>query len=341
MVTGNKMKLGVIGWYGHSNFGDERMLYCIKKIFSGHNFLISKNWNDAREKINELNKCDYILIGGGGLILRNIFNQMDFFQSLKKPFALIGISVEANHDNMNSFFHMIKEKAEFILVRDKQSKKYLGNHYKVIVGPDLTFLYPFDIVNEVKDDICGFNLRYWFFWKAQLHGNFHNLMIKMNNMFSIFKNIYPLKKWEPDKAVKIIKRNFKHIIPVTFYSEKDAINDYIILAQYFKNVSPLFDISLYDKIRYLVGMRYHSIVFAVQCGVPFISLSYQPKSKKFCSDIDLNMLSVDIFNLNELEDTIYYIKDNYHEIRNHIISYREEAIKDIKYIFSSISSLIK
>ncbi|MGA1840025.1 MAG: polysaccharide pyruvyl transferase family protein [bacterium] len=335
------MKLGVIGWYGHSNFGDERMLYCIKNVFPEHDFLAANNWNDARDKLNELNKCDYILIGGGGLILRNIFNQVDFFQSLKRPFALIGVSIEANHNNMNSFFQIIKEKAEFILVRDKQSKKYLGNHYKVIVGPDLTFLCPFNIVDVKKDDICGLNLRYWFYWKAQLHGSYHNLMIKMNNIYSVLKNIYPLKKWEPDKAVEIIKRNFKYILPITFYSEKNAINDYVILSGYFKNVAPFFDTSLYDKIRYLVGMRYHSIVFAVQCGIPFISLSYQPKSMKFCSDIDLKMLSVDIFNLNELDDKINYIKENYQHIRNHIISYREKAVKEIKYIFSSISALIK
>ncbi|MGA1864507.1 MAG: polysaccharide pyruvyl transferase family protein, partial [bacterium] len=205
----------------------------------------------------------------------------------------------------------------------------------------LTFLYPFDIVDEKKDDICGFNLRYWFFWKAQLHGGYHNLMIKMNSICSVLKNIYPLKKWEPDKTVEIIKRNFKHILPITFYSEENTINDYVILSGYFKNVNPLFDISLYDKIRYLVGMRYHSIIFAVQCGIPFISLSYQPKSIKFCSDIDLSMLSVDIFNLNELEDKIDYVKDNYQHIRNHILSYREKAVNEIKYIFTSISDLIK
>lgn len=163
----------------------------------------------------------------------------------------------------------------------------------------------------------------------------------MNNMSSVFKKIYPLKKWTPDKAVEIINRNFKYILPIPFYSEKNAINDYIILSRYFQDVSPFFDITLYNKIRYLVGMRYHSIIFATQCGIPFISLSYQPKTEKFCSDIGLKMLSVDIFNLKELESKINYIKDNYEEIRKYLISYREDAIKDIRYIFRSISTLIK
>ncbi|MGA1863959.1 MAG: hypothetical protein ACMUHX_02740 [bacterium] len=122
------MKLGLIGWYGHSNFGDERMLYCIRNVFPEHDFLIANNWNDARDKINELNKCDYILIGGGGLILRNIFNQVDFFQSLKKPFSLIGVSVEAKHDNMISFFQIIKEKKTYTLYIHTHTHTHAHTH---------------------------------------------------------------------------------------------------------------------------------------------------------------------------------------------------------------------
>lgn len=335
------MRLGLIGWYDHANYGDERMLYCIKRFFSGYEFFITRGWDDARMRLNEINKCDYILIGGGGLILRFIGNYIDIIHNLRKPFGFIGVSVEAKHKSMEYFFQAIKQKAEFILVRDKQSKKYLDNHYKVIVGPDLTFLYPFNAVRKVGEDICGFNLRDWYYWKAELHGNYHNLMQKMDNKFPLIKKFYPFKKWNPNKTVKIVKKNFKDVLPMPFYFETNVINDVDILSRYFKNTPSTFDACLYNNIRYLIGMRYHSIVFATQCGIPFISLSYQPKNDRFCSDMGLDILSIDIYNINELEKRIEYIKNHYLQIREHLILYREQCVHDIRYILRSISNLIK
>ena len=336
-----KKKLGLIGWYGHDNYGDERMLYCIKRFFSDYELFITGGWEDARYKMDELNKCDYVLIGGGGLILRNIGHQTDIIRDLKRPFGFIGVSAEAKHKSMEEYFEIIKQKADFIMVRDKQSKEYLDNHYKVITGPDLTFLYPFDVVNEVKNDVCGFNLRDWYYWRGTLHGDYHNLMLKMDNRFPWIRKIYRFRKWNPNKTVKIVKKNFKDVLPIPFYFETTVINDLDILSRYFENVPSTFDASIYNSIRYLIGMRYHSIVFATQFGIPFISLSYQPKNETFCSDMGLDMLSVDMYKINELENKIDYIKDYYQQIRDHLILDREKCNKEIKYIFQSISDLIK
>lgn len=334
------MRLGLIGWYGHNNYGDERISYCIQRFFSGYEFFITSGWSDARLKINELNKCDYILIGGGGLILRDIGGQTDIIRHLKKPFGFIGVSIEAKHKSMKEFLEISKQKAEFIMVRDKQSKEYFDNHYKIIIGPDLTFLYPFHVISEVKGDVCGLNLRDWHYWKGILHGHYYNLMRKIENKFSVVKKIYPFAKWSPSTAVKIVKKDFKDVLPIPFYFESNVTNDVDVLSRYFKNVPSLFSINLYNNIRYLVGMRYHSVVFATQCGIPFVSLSYQPKNDTFCSGMGLDMLSVDIYKVDELETKIDYIKNHYQQIRKHLISYRENCIQDIKYIFRSISNLI-
>ena len=335
------MKLGLIGWYGHDNYGDERMLYCIKRFFSDYKFFITSGWDDARRNIDELNKCDYILIGGGGLILRNIGSQTNIIQNLKRPFGLIGVSVEAKHKSMEDFFQIIKQKAEFIIVRDKQSKKYLDNHYKVIVGPDLTFLYPLNVVKEVEEDTCGLNLRDWYYWNATLHGGYHNSMLKVNRKIPWIKKIYPFPKWSPDKVVKIVEKNFNEVLPIPFYFEANNINDREVLLRYFERVPSNFNPSVYSNIRYLIGMRYHSIVFAAQCGIPFVSLSYQPKNDTFCSDTSLDMLSVDIYKINKIESKIDYIKNHHQQIRERLILYREKSVQDIQDIFQSISGLIK
>ena len=335
------MRIGLIGWYGHANEGDERMLYCIKRFFSDGDFFVTGDWSDARRKIDELNKCDYVLIGGGGLILRNIGLQADLIYELRRPFGLIGVSVEAHHRSMRPFLEVVKEKAEFLLVRDAQSREYLDNHSKVIVGPDLTFLYPFDRVNEVKNDTCGFNLRNWHYWKGELHGRFHNLMQRTHNRFPSTERSYPLSKWEPDRAVSIVKKEFKDVLPVPLYFEDGVTNDVQVLARYFDNVPEGFDANLLGRVRYLVAMRYHALVYAAQCGIPFISLSYQPKNVTFCRDIGLDVLSVDIHRIGELEGKIQYLKHHHAGLREHLLSYREDCSKDIQRIFRAIANLIR
>jgi len=335
------MKLGIIGWYGHDNYGDERILYCLKRYFSNDELFVTGDWEDARCKLEELNNCDFVLIGGGGLILRNICYHTDIICNLKRPFGLIGVSVEAKHKSMNCFLKIIKDKADFIMVRDKQSKTCLDDHNKVIIGPDLTFLYPFDIVDEVKNDICGFNLRDWYYWKGVLYGSFHNLMLRIDKRFPWVRKYYWLRKWDPNKIVRIVKKSFEMILPMPFYFESTAKHDAYVLSRYFQDVPSVFDASIYHKIRYLIGMRYHSIIFAVQSGIPFISMSYQPKNESFCSDIGLEMLSVNIYKSKELDKKIEYLKNNYQQIRNHLIYIRDKSNQDIVDILKLISEIIE
>ena len=335
------MKIGLIGWYGHENWGDERMLYCLKKFFSDDDFFVTNGWSDAKDKIEKLNECDYILIGGGGLALRNIGYRTNLIRDLKRPFGFIGISLEAKHRSVKEFYDIMKNKSDFIIVRDKQSKEYLDNHFKVVVGPDLTFLYPFGVISEVKDDVCGLNLRYWYYWKATLRNPYHNLMLTMDHRFPGIRKIYPFKKWNPNEAANIVSESFKTVVPMPFYFEKETMNDVAILSNYFENIPQTYDEGLYNNIRYLIGMRFHSIVFATQCGIPFISLSYQRKNIAFCSDMKLETLSVDLDCVNELENKIEYVKNHYHQIREKLISQREKANQEIKYLFQSISSLMK
>jgi polysaccharide pyruvyl transferase WcaK-like protein len=248
---------------------------------------------------------------------------------------------------MNELFETIKRKAEFILVRDHQSKRYLGGHYKIIVGPDLTFLSPMDVCAEVKEDVCGLNLRDWYFWKSELHGQYHHFMERIDNMGG--RRFYPLAKWNPDEIAKRVKARFESVLPLPFYFEKkeggsapgrNNLIDVNVLSKYFSEVPSVFDPCQYQRIRYLMGMRYHSIVFAVQCGIPFLSLSYQPKNDTLCSDMGLGMLSTDIYNASECEKKIEYLKTHYKDIRDHMIDYGAKCQSEIQYIFRSLLNLI-
>jgi polysaccharide pyruvyl transferase WcaK-like protein len=337
------MKIGIIGWYNHSNYGDDRILYCLKTALVGNDFFIVDGFKDARNKMEELNKCDFVLIGGGGMILKNSRFYIDVIENLKKPVGFIGISIEAYGRNMNNLLQAMKDKAEFILVRDKSSREKLNNHFKVIVGPDLTFLQPFEVAAEVKEDVCALNLRYWQYWKGDYQSYYYYFMEKIVNKMTNASKIYPFTKWDQEKLSSKIKNSFDKILPMPIYFENASgvINDHDLMEKYFNGLPTDFSQDILDKTRYLIGMRLHSIIFAMQAGIPFLSLSYQPKNVNFCVDSGLGDLSVDIYDLKDLDKKIAYLKNNYDKLREQIVADRQKNIDEINYIFKIILKLIK
>jgi len=334
------MDIAIIGWYGHENIGDERILYCLKRAFCGHTLSIYGSWDDALAHLDQINRCDYVLIGGGGLILRDTHKYTLLIEQIKQPLSFVGISIESDHPDLYDFFDVMKRKAQHIFVRDSESKKILNDHYKVIVGPDLTFLYPYDIKEEIKHDSCGLNIRPWHYWNFVLNGSYHNFMSKIDIKYPSLKKYYFMPKWDEERAVSTVFKSFKAVEPIPFYFEVNNKNDFTVMSKYFNELAAEYDENTYNNIRYLIGMRFHSILFATQYGIPFLSLSYQPKNSNYLNDADLKDLSVDIYNNSELNTRINYIKYNYKSIRERLIHCRIKYNSEVKYIMKNIVSYI-
>jgi len=357
------MRIGLIGWYGHQNAGDERMLFCLKKFFHGNDFIVTNSFDNALRRIDELNTCDFIILGGGGLVLRGFNRYLKLINKIKTRFGCLGISVEAVHEDNIKFIAALIKKSEFIVVRDGQSKIFLGNSDKVIIAPDLTYLYPFDIVEPQKSEVCGINLRYWHFWKSYHGGVSFELMIYLNSIYQKFSGIYPFSKWESRKAVDIIKTKFIKIYPFSKWESRKAVdiiktkfdknlgiplyledvyhNDYAIMKDIIHDIENDFSPEMFIKCKYFIGMRLHSLIFASQMGIPFISLSYQPKNIEFCKLLELPELSTNIYDLSELPDKINLIKNSHQEIREKILDYRNKSKNEIHLVMNSVSNVMK
>jgi len=335
------MRIGVIGWYGHQNAGDERILYCLRRFFDGHEFLVTTSFGNAVERIEELNHCDYVLLGGGGLILRGINTYTALIEQIKRPFGCVGLGVEACHNDNAAFIDAMKEKAQFILVRDEQSRRSLQNHFKVIVGPDLTFLYPLDVVEPTEADTCGVNLRDWYFWKCEHGGEYYKHMMSLSRSNPDLEKEYPHSKWEPAKAFGIIEKRFSNLLAVPLCFENNRKGDHVLLRFFFDKVDDTISLPrIYSSCRYLVGMRLHSLIFACQSGIPFVSLSYQPKNERFCRALGLEKLSVDLFDLSELDSAISVVKDSYSQLREKLIFERDRAHAEITSTMNEIRRLM-
>lgn len=324
------MKIGVIGWYGHENLGDERILYSLKNFFRNDEVLVFDGWGAARSSIEILNSCDYVLLGGGGLILRGCNVNCDIIEQLKVPFSCVGISVEADHRDLHGFLDIVKEKADRIILRDRESARIFADHHKTEVAPDLTFLYPIDIAEVVAEDVCGLNLRPWFYWKAQLHSGKHRALNRLDRYLPFFEELYPFAKWSPDRLFARMGDCFESVKPIPFYFEPGQENDFELMRRYFDRLpSSQQDVS-YFGMRYLIGMRFHAILLSLQAGIPFISLSYQPKNVNFCTDAGLAGWSIDIYRWEEsFSDQVGTMKENHSQKREQLLDLRSQYTREV------------
>lgn len=336
------MKIALIGWSGNDNWGDERMYYCTKKFFGKHKIIRFTSFLEAILNIKKINACDYLLIGGGGLIFRGFNRYAEFLSKITIPLGCIGISVETSglNKDMEEGLEILKNKADFIYVRDIKSKEILQNHFKVIVGPDITFLYPYEETPEVTDDSCALNLRNWFWWDLELHSRLHERLERWDKKYPWIVKWYPFKTWKPGELVKLVRDNFKKIVPFPLYLGKYDKTDAKILSKYFREVPKKFDLSLLRNSRYLVGMRLHSLIFATQMGIPFISLSYEPKNANYCNGLSHGELSLPLLDYKQIGRKIDYLKNNYDSIRQDLLRYTKDATKQAMYIFENIEKLM-
>ena len=315
------MRIGLIGWYGHDNAGDDRILFCLRRFLDNHEILVTSGLRDAMARIEDLNRCDYVIFGGGGLILRGYGIYSKLIDQIRPRLACVGISIEAVARDNEQLIEALKDKSDFILVRDARSLRLLGNHPKAILGPDVTFLYPFEVTTPVEAQVCGVNLRPWQYWHWEHNGRLHRFMTRLNRRLSFLKAIYPFPKWRPERAMAILLSAFQYLVPVPLYTEACAAEtDVHMLRRFFTQVSTKFSPEDLGRCRFLVGMRLHSLIFACQMGIPFLSLSYQPKCLEFCRSLGLEHLSVNIYDLSTMSLRLQSLKDEYSTLRDRLIS---------------------
>lgn len=330
------MRIGLIGWYGHANAGDERILYCLRRFLSGDEIYVTSGLGDAYTKIQELNRCDYVLLGGGGLILRGFGVYADLIRQIRPRLGCVGISVEAAHKDNCELVEVLKHKAEFILVRDEESRKLLGNGGKVQVGPDLSFLYPFELAEPVRADSCGINLRNWYYWRCEHLSPRYYVMRWLDDRFSMLSRFYPFTRWRPEEAFQILEDSFAELVPLPLYTEKGTENDSDVLRCFFGSTEQTFSADAYRACRYVVGMRLHASIFACQMGIPFLSLAYMPKNWEFCRAAGMERFCLGLFDLSELRSKVAEMKASAVSVREMLVDFRRDQEREIHSIMTEI-----
>jgi polysaccharide pyruvyl transferase WcaK-like protein len=330
------VRIGLIGWYGHENAGDERILACLRRFFGDHELLVTTSYADAAGRVQELDSCDFVLLGGGGLILRGTGSHAKLIRDLRPRFGCIGLGVEACHRDNIRLIEAIKDRSEFMLVRDERSRQLLDCPRKTVVGPDLTFLYPYDIVPEAEADVCGLNLRPWVSWHGEFWGTHDRVMRKLDARWPSLVALSPFSKWSPDRAVATLSEGFDKLVPLPLYLEPAMQNDQSVLSAHFEKVPSGFPEEEMDRCRFVASMRFHGLVFACQKGIPFLSFSYQPKNERFCQALGMEHLSLSLFDLSRLGRAIHDLKSNRAALRKTLLDARASYNQEISSLMADV-----
>jgi Uncharacterized conserved protein len=314
------MNIGVLGYYGYGNVGDETILGVMREFLRPHNVIpIQTGFSADKESIERLNGFDFLILGGGGLFNDSPTSPFDTFDQwrkhLKPPIGILGIGVKKIDPSYSDSIYSLVEHSRFFIVRDKESHSLLS-HPKVQLAPDLTFYKPQQVdpypILSRSQVTCGVNLR-------------------------------PSRTGINDWIRSIISlRCSRRAIP---FSVVPSFDDREPLSLLDVACPREFDLRSYFGLDIFIGVAFHSIVFAIQNGIPSLAVDYHPKVRRLMQDIDLNEYSLDWDKPEYLEKSYWRLLDNHRLVREKMLDYtsksHSEVVEKLSFVKKEIDTHYK
>lgn len=317
-------KIGIAGWWGGKNTGDEYIQQCLKKAFE-NDFkvqFIEVPFDINLLNIWKINRLDFLIIGGGGLFTKSPPHPFEIYNlwenRIKVAFGFLGIGVQEVNHNYQSVIRQLIEKSQFFVVRDSGSYDLLNSiskSSKIIKAPDLSFLFPSCFKKNCIKDKIGVNLRIWDFDKERTYNN---------------------DEWS--KAINDLE-GAKKVIPLSF---KKNIDDRVAMDNIKGIKNNFFIIDLYEDVNIMIGMRLHSLIFAIQNHIPIIGIAYTPKIERLFDEIGIREFCLKVDEYYRLKNVYKDLKYRHYEIseklKNFNIQSNIEVTKIVDYIKKKISN---
>ncbi|WP_435134200.1 polysaccharide pyruvyl transferase family protein [Formosa sp. A9] len=335
------MKIGILGWYYQNNAGDDRILECLSgklKALGVTDVAVFIAWEELETKIHDINTCDFLLVGGGGLILRNTNRVVDLMERVTIPWGFIGVSIDSVGNDNIDFITYIAKHAKFVVVRDKFSVDIFNNYMdgNLFLAPDLTFLNPYPKAsNSGEQGTVALSLRPW---KAnifkQYTRNYHRFN-KLNHKLPFLSSVLGL--WDIKKFLNLVKiSTTKRITPFPLHINSKN-GDNLLFRDYLNfNEELEFNINDLRNSDYLIGMRLHSLIFATQMGVPFIAVSYANKIDNYLADLGMLEFCVNVNDFKKLPNKIKALQSNRTRIVEMLVSKSDKNQSEINTLLEQI-----
>lgn len=250
------------------------------------------------DALYRLNRLDYVILGGGTLISEKPCAPFDTFdqwaEQLGCPIGVAGLGVDSVLEPYWPAVDALLNRAEFFYVRDRASHNVLGGHAAARVSPDLTFAYPL----------------------AQRDGH----TVAPTNLPLCGVHIRSAGDLDPAPWLETIAQLPVRVRGIPF-SSFEVFGETALLRQLDPACPARFDAARYDGLDLMIGTAFHSILFAVQAGIPVIAISYAPKVHSFMHETGLGRYLL--------------APDEHHKLPtllNDVLAHRSEIALDLRRI---------
>lgn len=274
--------------------------------------------------VNQYNKRDFVVIGGGGLFLKDSNPNnlsgwqwacpIEKLQQIKVPIIMfaVGYNRFRGQDDFEPIFtehiNAFVEKAKFVGLRNHGSieniKSYLksdGLKNKLVFQPCMTTLtsiiYPSLCDYSKKEDFIAVNCA---FDRQSLRKNDDGILKQIANVCSKLSKITKIKIYaHMDTDLNILP-----------YLDECSIEYEIVLLQSVEQI--ILD---YTRPKLVIGMRGHAQMIPFGCNTPILSIISHDKMQWFLDDIHHSEWGVDVLDDNfetklyEKAVEIYYTTD--------------------------------
>ncbi len=305
-----------------------------------------------RTLTKRIKNSDLVLCSPGGISMGGFHNWyhvglLKIAKYLHKPIAYYGRSIgpfvgdSSDEILFNKWSYELLHYFGFLSLRDSVSLKIAQDDGldNAILTTDSAFLETprAPIPEEIKDLIEG--KKYMVFVPNQLTWHYKYRTVNQGLIDDFYYGImdYILTK---DTGIHIV------MLPQTYGSRVNDANYFVSLSERYKTtdrVHPLAEKygsdlqqTIISNAEYVIGSRYHSIVFAINNDRPFVSLSYEHKMSGLLQVLDASNYMVDITNVfyskESIEDCVEKVTEIIDTIRreplNPEISNRAKSIAE-------------
>ncbi len=315
------MKILISGYYGFGNAGDEAVLKALKSGFFAHRVKVLTNRSWTKTFFEILNTD--VLVSGGGTLFQNKTSRRSLFyyltiillaKLLKKRVVIFG----QGFGPLKGFFSrlitkLILNQTNLITLRDRISFNEI--HKLGVKKPPVCLTADPTGMLQVPKPRVGAGI---------LHAE--KIDFKKHLVGVILRPLPPEKTKIMAEAIKWLRGKhrltpvfipFQPTQDLEFCSEvmhQADISSKLIL-RYSK---PLELLSVFSQLDLVIGMRLHSLIFALLNKVPMLGLSYDPKVASFMKWANQPFIDTRVLSLNEVQQRLEEILSNKHLIKRQL-----------------------
>ena len=303
--------------------------YKTPKFFSLLKALVFWANRDLQNFKNSIASFDFVIFGGGNLIMSKMGSDYGlriarFSRSTSKPVVLFAVGVGPFLSAKRKILDSVIATSCYFSVRDSNSAIYFDGYREdskpfLSIDPAFVISEIYPAANTGYKSFIGVNIISNYFSDSELQSlahNIANLAKKKALAVKVVTTAFPADAHEAQKFVDFLTVN----------SSFSGVVKRFNLNQDLSNLS-----ACYQDIKYFIGCRMHSIVFALSYGIPSLAFNWDPKVKSmlqrfmgsdFKSDIIINV-QADLYPLFEQLEPINYkglLEDAQQNIESDVLS---------------------